>query len=914
MVKPLRTPDGETVCLKTKWVAAGKGLLMLKFFTVEDKHDVLYTTGKVLITTDEEHMFTICTEDVKITELKTGKLVRTLKGDGELITVISLSPDDNTLIAASRSLQIRRYDWTTGEELSSFKSMDGPISVMAWDPTSTLLATGASDGNIKVWDAAKGFVTHSFKGSVGVVSALAFHPDPKRLLLASSAATECHVRLWDLQTKTLFATLEGHNSAVRGLAFSAEGKNLVSASRDKTACVWKMLPKGAKLITTIPVMETVEALCMLPAGISFPAAGEKDKEFYATIGDKGVITIWGLTTGHLIHTSEPGPTTAELVEMTLLPASQQLAVVTIHQDIMIHSLPDLKSTRHIIGYNDEVIDLKVLDDEYLVVATNSEQLRMLRLDDHSCYVVRGHEGIVLAVDVSMDGQHVITSSKDTTLRLWRCVKDDEGNVSFPCLAIGTGHTEGVGAVAFSKKAPNFVVSGSQDRTVKLWSTADFCEMGSEVPSEPEALQARMTQKAHDKDINAIAVAPNDRMFATASHDRTAKVWSTSDMSLLGTLKGHKRGIWHLDFSPVDQCLATASGDKTIKIWSVADFTCLKTLEGHTAGVLKVTYLTRGLQLASAAADGLVKIWTLRTTECATTMDGHIDKVWALTKTSSESEVISGGGDSVINVWKDTTEIEDEKKAQKEEEMILMEQELSNFLQGKQYAKAMALALRLGQPRRVRTLAQELLQGGSEGEAAFATVIKGLQMEQLGQLLGYVRDWNTNAKHSLVAQAVLACVLHTFLPAQILLIPNIKEIIEGLLPYTERHLGRVDRLVQRSFLVDYTWQSLKGGVAPMPEVMLEALHPMGSSGPEVAERVEVPAPVEEVEAETATWEEEESEKESDSSETAKDDTVDMEVNEEEQKEEKRSTKRASKDTKDRVKRTKVNQVEDSPVVS
>lgn len=35
---------------------------------------------------------------------------------------------------------------------------------------------------------------------------------------------------------------------------------------------------------------------------------------------------------------------------------------------------------------------------------------------------------------------------------------------------GVGHTEGVGAVAFSKKGSEFCVSGGQDRTVKLWDT------------------------------------------------------------------------------------------------------------------------------------------------------------------------------------------------------------------------------------------------------------------------------------------------------------------------------------------------------------------------------------------------------------------------------------------------------------
>jgi WD40 repeat protein len=86
---------------------------------------------------------------------------------------------------------------------------------------------------------------------------------------------------------------------------------------------------------------------------------------------------------------------------------------------------------------------------------------------------------------------------------------------------------------------------------------------------------KFAQKAHEKDVNTVAVAPNDKLCASGSQDKTIKIWKTENLSLAGVLKGHKKGIWCVEFSPVDRCLASASGDRTIKLWSVADFTCLK---------------------------------------------------------------------------------------------------------------------------------------------------------------------------------------------------------------------------------------------------------------------------------------------------------------------------------------------------
>jgi U3 small nucleolar RNA-associated protein 13 len=84
-----------------------------------------------------------------------------------------------------------------------------------------------------------------------------------------------------------------------------------------------------------------------------------------------------------------------------------------------------------------------------------------------------------------------------------------------------------------------------------------------------------TQKAHDKDINAIDISPDDKLFVTSSQDRTIKVFNVDDGQVIGILKGHKRGVFSAKFSAAERVLASGSGDGTVKLWSLTNFTCLK---------------------------------------------------------------------------------------------------------------------------------------------------------------------------------------------------------------------------------------------------------------------------------------------------------------------------------------------------
>ncbi|AWP18857.1 putative transducin beta-like protein 3 [Scophthalmus maximus] len=797
-------------------------------FAVSSKIEPFYKGGKVQISKDEKHIFCTCGSRVNVLEISTGKIVHSVEHDDqEDITSFALSCDDELLVTASRALLLKQWDWKQAQCTRSWRAIHTvPVASMTFDSTSTLLATGGCDGTIKLWDVVKQYCTHNLKGSSGVVHLVQFHPDIGRLQLFSSSL-DCGIRLWDLRSSQCVCVLQSHYSAVTSLCFSTDGHTMVSSGRDKICTVWDLKTKKAK--RTVPVYEAVEGVVLLPENEDFSQIGVKSKDLhFITAGSKGVLRVWESSTARCVHTqtlsSTFNPVSGEeeeeeqqdddprsLTYLLHLPISSRLATVTAEHNILLYQLPALTTQQQFVGYNDEVLDVKFLGkgDSHIVVATNSCQLKVFELLTNSCQILYGHTDTVLSLDVFKKDSLFASCAKDRSVRVWQ-MDSDGGQVR--CVAQGSSHTNAVGSIACSRLKSSFIVSGSQDCTVKVWDLpVDLPSTGADI----HQLTASSTEKAHDKDINSVAVSPNDKLLASGSQDRTAKLWSLAEegsVGLLGVFRGHRRGVWAVCFSPVDQVLATSSADGTAKLWSLQDFSCLKTFEGHDASVLKVIFVSRGTQLLTSGSDGLVKLWTIKTNECVKTLDAHQDKVWGLHASRKDDKVVTASADSNITVWVDVTEVELAEEQAKQEDHILKKQKLSNLLHEKKYLKALGLAISLDQPHTVLTVIKAIRQGEDRRELLENTLLK-LRVDQKESLLRYCVVWNTNARNCQDAQAVLQVLLTHLPPEELLQYQGARTHLEGLIPYTERHMQRIGHLLQASMFLNYMWQKMRVTGAP-----------------------------------------------------------------------------------------------------
>jgi len=139
-------------------------------------------------------------------------------------------------------------------------------------------------------------------------------------------------------------------------------------------------------------------------------------------------------------------------------------------------------------------------------------------------------------------------------------------------------------------------------------------------------------------------------LASASLDKTVKVWDAASGTCLQTLEGYSNWVYSVAFSRDSTRLASASVNKTIKIWDAASGACLQTLEGYSGSVNSVAFSYDSMRLASASDDNTVKVWDAASGACLQTLEGHIGSVTSVAFSHDSTRLASASHDSTVKVW------------------------------------------------------------------------------------------------------------------------------------------------------------------------------------------------------------------------------------------------------------------------
>jgi len=256
-----------------------------------------------------------------------------------------------------------------------------------------------------------------------------------------------------------------------------------------------------------------------------------------------------------------------------------------------------------------------------------EWYRISHISDQACMTLRGHERRVFSVSFSPDGKRIVSGSEDKTIKLWDLSTSAE-------LMTLRGHEGGVGAV-FGPNGKR-IVSGSTDKTIKVWDA----ETGEEV----------MTLRGHEAPLWCLNLSPDGKKIISGSKDKTIKVWDAATGVEVMTLTGHEDTVSSVAFSPDGKRIVSGSWDKTIKVWDTATGAELMTLRAGKALVLCVSFSPDGKRIVSGSKGKTIQLWDAVSGAKLMALRGHRSGVAGVAFSPDGKHIVSGSMDNTIKVW------------------------------------------------------------------------------------------------------------------------------------------------------------------------------------------------------------------------------------------------------------------------
>ena len=171
-----------------------------------------------------------------------------------------------------------------------------------------------------------------------------------------------------------------------------------------------------------------------------------------------------------------------------------------------------------------------------------------------------------------------------------------------------------------------------------------------LPIATATAQLKLTLEGHTDIVWSVAFRPNGVMLASASWDKTIRLWNVKTGRLLRTLTEHTDAVMSVAFSPDGQTLASASWDGTIRLWNPNNGKLKRTLTEHRGGVASVAFSPDGNTLASGNADRTIRLWNTNTWKLKGTLTGHTDVVESVAFSPDGNTLASGSRDTTIRLW------------------------------------------------------------------------------------------------------------------------------------------------------------------------------------------------------------------------------------------------------------------------
>ena len=552
-------------------------------------------------------------------DIKEGIRIAVMKGHSRPVHGCSADQSGKSIASVSWDTSIKVWDGRSGKIVSTLQTKgqhNTPINCVSFHPEGQVIVVGSWDKTLKIWDTFNQKRLKVLKGHKSSVQACTYAPSGRHIV---SAALDGEVKIWSMKSGSAIGTIVGHHSPVSGVSFTPNGQYLVTASSDKLLKVWSgslgqhTLSMGsgdygfAHCLFFSPETQTIRVGYHDGHVRKFNI--QTGMEIFAVKPHSAEIV--GLAYHSNLHMSASADGTIKVWTPSILPKCI---------DLVGHKAPLTCAVWDKHGFASASEDLSILvwthkprDYTKMMVGLKVKGKAPKDFTAGPIGTLHGHTAKITSIAFSNNGLKMVTASRDLSLIVW-----DTFNHK-PIQTLHACHKDWINTCTFSNTSSDFLVTGSNDFTLKVWDL--------------NSGTAKSTFKGHTSSINSVAFSQG--CIVSAAFDGSVKVWTHKGVEIT-TMYCHKQRV--------NACLVNIPNNSSSSS-SISDWADIVSDEEE----LKQKVQLDLIKVITASDDGTVGVWKPFVPHEVTTLVGHSDRVLSV-GTTLNNDIISCSLDESVRLW------------------------------------------------------------------------------------------------------------------------------------------------------------------------------------------------------------------------------------------------------------------------
>jgi|GEM_PF-315790 len=535
---------------------------------------------------DGKYVVTSSSGSAKVWDVETGKLLRDIDKQKEVIALARFSPDGKKFVTfcindVTSTYSLIIWDFRTGELLHQIIVDLWPEFIEFSQDGKKLVLYNRKDKELWIFNVETGNKICDIKEN----NYVSFSPNGEQIITKSS---DTIVRVLEIKTGKFVQELKGITKNVRNAQFTMDGKKIV-VEQDSIGClIWDL------------------------------NTGNNINNFFGNVG--------------LYCSNEYNPS-GEFNYKSI----KKGFVVDDYNTVRERILKNCKDSI-VAKYFNYIFPIKRSPDGERILFSDSYEKTYI-FDVKSGNLVSELKGINyhvfrLEFEFSFDGKRVLMSDeyKEDSIKIW----DVETGELIIDLPRGTD-------VFFSPDGKKILI-------LKPNNIGDMnIEINKEFPEILNAENGKLLQKlsGHDQIYFSVKFSPDRSEIVVSSKDKNSYIIDVNTGKIIHTLKGHNHWVWDAKYSPNGKRIVTASRDSTAKIWDAETGSLLFDLKGHNAPVV-AEYTSDGKKILTFyyMEPDIAKIWDAETGDLLYNINEYLYEI----KENTEGEELIKFFNKDTNIW------------------------------------------------------------------------------------------------------------------------------------------------------------------------------------------------------------------------------------------------------------------------